>query len=53
MERTREVTGRRPPPTPHTLSSRVMPCFMASNTSARARACLQIGIKMNQYGIHF
>jgi hypothetical protein len=37
----RYLTGRSPPPTPHTLSSRTNPCFIESSVSARDRACLR------------
>ena len=38
--RVRYFTGRSPPPTPHTLSSRTNPCFIDRSVSARDRACL-------------
>ncbi len=37
-ELTRYLTGLMPPPTPHTLSSLTIPCFMLSSVSARHSA---------------
>ena len=37
----RNMTGRWPPPTPHTLSRRAIPCLMLSRSWARFRAALQ------------
>lgn len=37
---TRCLTGRRPPPTPHTLSKRIISLFIVSSTAARSKATL-------------
>jgi len=52
--RVRYFTGRSPPPTPHTLSSRTNPCFIERSVSARDRACLHHrNTKPSCYAVQF